>query len=127
MRPVPVSRNGMSTFRHRVAQDVRSGIDHGEAARSGLARRGASGPRRQPDARYSRRARRGSGVLGVLMHVLGLVGGGAVGLVAGYALLTWLGGAQFNVFDLPLPWVQGPGHPAATPPADNPPEKPRFN
>jgi hypothetical protein len=35
-----------------------------------------------------------------------LLSGGALGLVVGYCLLTYWGGAHFNVLELPLPWLR---------------------
>ena len=54
-------------------------------------------PYRQPRPR--------GGFFSLMGHLIGLLGGGALGLVAGYYLLNWFGGPQFNVLEIPLPGI----------------------
>jgi hypothetical protein len=58
-------------------------------------------PLRQP---YKQPRPRG-GFFSMMGHLIGLLGGGALGLVAGYYLLNWFGGPQFNVLEIPLPGI----------------------
>ncbi len=96
------------------------------------ARAGLSGPQRPVsevslaevgDRVIALPPRRLTSALTVACHVIGLLGGGALGLVAGYCLLTYWGGSHFNVLELPLPWLpplaaQSPSEePAQTPQA----------
>lgn len=48
-------------------------------------------------------SRRRSG--GVFGNLVGIVGGGLLGLAAGYYLLNWFGGSQFNLLEIPLPFI----------------------
>jgi hypothetical protein len=88
-----------SSLRQELARDVRQGLN--TSSRS-------AGPvtlAEVGDAVIALPQRRSPSFLAMACHLIGLVGGGAMGLAVGYCLLTWLGGAHFNVLELPLPWL----------------------
>lgn len=55
-------------------------------------------------ARASLRGRRKGP--GLKAHLVGVVGGGALGLAVGYYLLNYIGGPKFNFLDIPLPGIE---------------------
>jgi hypothetical protein len=88
-----------TSLRQELAREARSGPatpqrPGGEVALAEVGDRViALAPRRSPSA------------LTIACQVMGLLGGGALGLVVGYCLLTYWGGQHFNVLELPLPWL----------------------
>ena len=79
------------------------------------------------DRTSARPARRSNGLLG---NLVGVVGGGFLGLAAGYYLLNLFGGPRFNLLEIPLPFIahtqpsaavfEADVEAAATPPAARP-------
>lgn len=86
-----------SSLRQELAREARAGLAPqsagGEVALAEVGDRVIALPPRR------------TGPLTLACHVIGLLGGGALGIVAGYCLLTYWGGAHFNVLELPLPWL----------------------
>lgn len=83
------------------------------------------------DRASGKRPRRSGGLFGSLV---GVVGGGFLGLAAGYYVLNWFGGPRFNLLEIPLPFIAHTQPPAAAadleadaaPPAARPSPAPRI-
>lgn len=93
-------------------------------------------PRRSAGSRRARpfqRRRPAQG--GWLQHVIGIAGGGFLGIAAGYYLLNYFGGPQFDFLHLPLPMVahtqraapRSPATPAQSAAASRQPDPPSVD
>ncbi len=88
-----------SSLRQELAREARAGLSSSQRPGGEVALAEVG------DQVIALSPRRPASALTVVCHVIGLLGGGALGLVAGYCLLTYWGGAHFNVLELPLPWL----------------------
>ena len=78
------------------------GVHPGSLAFASLTPDGDDGSDRQVSRDAQRRRRQGPSVLG---QMIGVVGGGVLGLTAGYWCLNYFGGERFNFLELELPLI----------------------